>query len=650
MFRLEFTSSRPIIVLTIVLAVFLVIWTIQNIRNSYYPKMIKYILTILRIAALVIFILFLSDVRMKFDRDKQTAPDIAFLWDLSQSVYLTDSSFTVKDILNSKEYKELERKVKISHIHNMQDPAEVSQNRLKQLPQDERASDIGALLRYAESQARFDELVLVSDGKSFLGEDLENISLSEELKVNAIGIGKEKPGELPEFRSLNYPPLIFEYDSLHFSWFLYNPSEEACDCELIIKRDKVEVGRLDVRLPAQRMIPMNRSFFEGDPGIHEWEFYISSNNEERIIWREELRVHEAKINIVFFSDPPDRDIAMMATVLRENERYRVFNSEEWKNKHGDRRPDLIIQTWHPEIHPRIEPDIPTVQVYRVDNSSYLHESDLKIVVRQPYVNFLPDPAENELLWTLLPPIQVAAGYSSKDKVIIKSMSGHPVVIENHDQRSITLNASGMWKWNLAGYDKDWNGFYSYFIDGLAEILLWQFENSYISLDEDVYTGLEFEVFPVAVRKVSENVPENAKINLRILDSNKVEIRRYELIHDPIVQSISLDREGQYFVVADIISRSVLLESDTSDIRIKKNDMELRDPGCDEDALRKLTEHHHGNYLHLNELDELPDMISINKKWVNISTVFTARRCYLLYVLMFLMLVADWVIRKRNGGI
>ena len=94
---------------------------------------------------------------------------------------------------------------------------------------------------------------------------------------------------------------------------------------------------------------------------------------------------------------------------------------------------------------------------------------------------------------------------------------------------------------------------------------------------------------------------------------------------------------------------MLLESDTAKILIKENDMENLLTGCDVGILKQLAERHGGTYVHISDLDSLQQIISTDKRWEQVSRVFIARRSYLLYALMFLMLCADWILRKRNGG-
>jgi|GEM_PF-1311730 len=649
MLRIELTSSWLLITLALVFGVFLIYWTIRNLQNSYYSNIVKYLLTALRIAALFIFILMLTDLQIETSRHKQEAPELAVLWDLSRSMKLADSTFNVRDVLNSNEYKDLKRTCSISHYWNMQAPVLIKEGQLRQLDIDERSSDIGTLLRFADSKAIFDDILLISDGNSYLGESPESIRLEKGLKVHAIGVGNKKEQQVPRLRSLKTPAFVLDSDSLLLSWYLYNPSEDSIVCDMILRQNETEIFRKKIYLPAKRMIPIEKTVHEVEPGLQAWDFIIVMNDDEHLIHKEVIKVHDSKVNILCYSDPGDQDIAMMAAVLRENKRYNVVGTDEWEKNKVSISPDLIIQTWHAEARPRLDHKVPSILVYRDENNNYINESDLRVRVHRPYVDFSSSHRENERYWTQLPPVQVAR-YPHSGTVVLQSINERPLILEDRKQRSIIINAAGLWRWNLAGYNKDWNGIYTHLIKGLVSTLLWQFDNTYIALDDDSYSGFEFESFPIAIQRVMEQDIEDAEITLKILDSNKVEIRRKEFETDQAIHQISLEREGDYFAVADMLTGRVLLESDTAVIRIEKNNMEIRDPGCNEDALKALVEHHDGEYFSLNDLNGLQNITTREKKWMISSTIVIARNCYLLYALMFLMLVADWVIRKRNGGI
>jgi hypothetical protein len=651
MFDIDFTSSWPVLIITLALVIFLIYWLIGNYRNTYYPNKIKTILLFLRIAALLIFIFLLTDLKLEIHRPKPVKPEIAFLWDLSQSVALADSSYTVKTILNSPEYKDLAKHVTIKHIVNMRNPHIISENRLKQRALDEGITDYAKLIRFAEAQAVFNELVLVSDGRSYWGEKIGDIDIDNKIKIHAIGIGNKRKAMMPEVRALRYPPLVFDDDSLDMSWYLFNPSEETLTGELSLTMDGEELFVQTVSIPGGRMIPLTKSFGPTEAGRHNWQFDFERDGQKTNIANETITVLDSRISVVFADDPPDRDVAMMVTVLRQNERYKVTGQKLWTEMYGSKEPDLFIQTWHPENLPGIYNDIPSILIYRDKNDTYSYESELQVAEQRPYLNIDRDPAVNALYWTQLPPIQIAR-LKPLGRTVLKSTHDRPVIMEDMQQNAIIINGSGMWRWNLAGFDKEWDGIYPHLINGITEKLLWQFGRSYISLDEAIYKGMEYETFPVAVQRVDQNQlnDKNVRIYVTTFDSNYVEINRRELDSDELVTEISFEQQGSYHVTADLFLGAKLMESDSADIFIEKNNMETYDPGCDEKALQKLTNDHRGYYLHTDDLNGLADMVSTERTWKDVSKVYIARHSYLLFAVMFLLLCADWIIRKRSGGI
>ncbi len=202
MFNFDLTASKIVWVLAALLAFYAIYWLIRNLKDTYYPSPIKIILVILRTAALVIFIIIFLDIKITHIRDRQVEPEVAFLWDLSQSMNKAgNEAFQVTDILRSPTYRALDRQTNISHITNMQDPMIVTEAQLRALPVEEAISDNGKLFRYAEKQTRFRELVLISDGRSYIGESLGTIQLSDKLVVHTIGVGNDPEEELLQLRS-----------------------------------------------------------------------------------------------------------------------------------------------------------------------------------------------------------------------------------------------------------------------------------------------------------------------------------------------------------------------------------------------------------------------------------------------------------------
>jgi len=230
--------------------------------------------------------------------------------------------------------------------------------------------------------------------------------------------------------------------------------------------------------------------------------------------------------------------------------------------------------------------------------------------------------------------------------------GRAVILENIKEHSLIIAASGLWRWNLAGFEKNWDGIYTHLIKGMVDDLIRRGGKNYIALDEKIYSGIAYKPINLRVEQYNLELLDRNEISLYVslMDSSYEEIHRKELdILIDNITSFTLKEAGEYIAKAEIFTHGMLLESDTAKILIKENDMENLLTGCDVGILKQLAERHGGTYVHISDLDSLQQIISTDKRWEQVSRVFIARRSYLLYALMFLMLCADWILRKRNGG-
>ena len=113
---------------------------------------------------------------------------------------------------------------------------------------------------------------------------------------------------------------------------------------------------------------------------------------------------------------------------------------------------------------------------------------------------------------------------------------------------------------------------------------------------------------------------------------------------------SLSKVATALLLSSMATSQVIAEeSDTSEDVIRANDFEDKQPGLNDRAIKKLTADHAGTYLHVNDLDSLSFSISTEKHWEEISKILITRKSYWLIAFMFLLLCADWIIRKRSGG-
>lgn len=618
---------------------------IRHLHDSYYPKPIKIALSVLRALALFIFILIFLNVKTTFIHDKQIQPSVAFLWDDSKSMARLDSTFHPADIVRSDAYRKLKKDVKIIHIADMIQPAPVSETKVLKMTLDSDISNNGSLLGYAESSMKYKELVLVSDGRSYLGEALEDINLKHGLKVHVVEVGDIRTDIFPILRSVKIPDYVMSGDSIEVSWVLQNPGNEDISTDLKILRGEKEVFNETVSIPAERLIRSQHVFEPAEEGIMELDWYLEN---DRKIGSETIRVHPSKIRILCHADPLDRDIAMVSTVLSNSEHFEVYNLDDWKELFPNSKPDLTIQTWDANKSNVLFPEIPAILFYR--DNYYESFNEHEIVNMKPYVAFSSDPGLNSTYWSQLPPIQMM-DLKYQGIVILKNRMGWPLVLERSDEKQIIINGSGLWRWNLAGFEKDWDGLYEHLFNDMVDYLIKQRSKTYISLDKKIYSGITYQNLPIETQlfNLGSVDQDRSFVRVTLLDSTYEEMRRYEHDLDDQTGSFQLNETGTYHIKADLFSYGEILESDTALVMIESNDLEDNVYQYDRNVLKDLAARHKGIYQRFVNADSLRFQISTEKQWVRETDVFIARSTYWLYALMFLLLCADWILRKRHGG-
>ena len=232
-------------------------------------------------------------------------------------------------------------------------------------------------------------------------------------------------------------------------------------------------------------------------------------------------------------------------------RYDVFEKNEWDNIQ-DKKPDLVIQTWGSDRE-RLYQDVPSILIYRDDKNSYQNVGELVVNDQKPYVRYTGDISRDARYWKQVPPIQVAR-FTSQGRHILSGETGRPVIIEGHLPKSICVNAAGMWRWNIAGYHKEWDGIYKHLVTGMAEALIRQSDKSYISFDRPYYYELEYEDIPIRLKRYDM---ENSEMDagdeiIRVTDSSFSEIRRINPEQDGSAE-VSFDKEGTYYFIVDLFS-------------------------------------------------------------------------------------------------
>ena len=160
MFELSITSSKVIWLLAAIFLIYTIFWFYRTLNDDFYPSRIKKILFILRCFAILIFLVLLLDLSIEHQRFHKSLPQVAFLWDMSQSMSVNES-YDPSTVFRTPFYKKLSKVAELTHFSNMALPEIYSEAQLKALSCSEKLSDNSALIRAAENMATYDELFLL---------------------------------------------------------------------------------------------------------------------------------------------------------------------------------------------------------------------------------------------------------------------------------------------------------------------------------------------------------------------------------------------------------------------------------------------------------------------------------------------------------
>jgi hypothetical protein len=649
---ISLTSSLTILIVTALILFVTVFWSIRFLKRSFYPSKIRLLIVMLRSAALLLFLPVLCDLQIGLSRYREQGPHIAFLWDLSRSMNKAgDTDFHPGFVLNTASFRNIKKTARIEHIAGMQDPRPLTEQELRRRETDEPVTDLGRLLRFAEAEARYDYLVLVSDGQSFLGEMPEHITLSRPLRLFTLGVGDSSFSAKPVLHALKTPDFLREGDSAAFSWILENPGTHTLQGAVSLLHGEDTLYRDQISLEAERYREISVKTQGLPSGNRLLYWYFSSGDTREQLSAATLRVFPSTISILCDSELPDPDIAMVRTVLSAGKEYRLYKRDEWREKRPGETPDLLIQTWRGDESSLYAREVPAILFYRGSEDVSMTQ-ELQISSYRSYLLAEKDLHRNAMLWQQLPPVSVYQ-YRHDATTVLHDADGRTVIAEDRSRRRIVIPAEGLWRWHLAAYEKNWSHVYGHMLRSMVRESLKNSDRQFIAFDRQRYEELQY--LPVHAVLHTDDLESldlpSAQVSLSLLDSNFSELRReHHAPENSIRPDFVISDTGSYHLLARLFVRGREIERDSAAVRVHAYDPETRIQAINVNALRALSANNRGVYAHVNDLDSLLAQIPSDRQRNLISRIFKARFAYPLMILILLLLCAEWILRKRHGGI
>ncbi|MDA3871368.1 MAG: hypothetical protein PF551_03345, partial [Candidatus Marinimicrobia bacterium] len=104
----------------------------------------------------------------------------------------------------------------------------------------------------------------------------------------------------------------------------------------------------------------------------------------------------------------------------------------------------------------------------------------------------------------------------------------------------------------------------------------------------------------------------------------------------------------FTLISKLVVNEVSLGSDTARIKVSKNNEEVKYIGCDDIALKRLSSNNNGLFVKLSEVDSLEKNVHLEKQRSFNEYNFISRTNLILLILLFIVSIVEWIIRKQIG--
>ena len=310
----------------------------------------------------------------------------------------------------------------------------------------------------------------------------------------------------------------------------------------------------------------------------------------------------------------------------------------------------------------LEPELP-FSIQSIDNSV----SEVQSVVQSfesenPLIqNNSANPLDS---WNNLPPVFITNSdiiSKPESEVVVKAKLNNitlktPMIITRRlgTKRSISVLASGIWRWKLQTATKQSNLFDSFIYNSVKWLKSYE-EQKQVSIktSKKLYAPGEPVEFSAEVYDASYNPVSDAEVKINLMHNNKED----EIILNSIGSGLyegtyHTNQPGDFTFSGDAYRNNKKLGTNGGSFNIGEIDIEQLNPRMDYEFLSSLANNTGGQFFYYSEMQDLYPIIkniqkSASKETTEISEIRLWSSEWLL-LLTILLLGIEWFIRKQSG--
>ncbi len=659
-------SNNLYLYILIIFFIFVYIfWLFKFVNKSKISKINKYSIIIFRTIATLIFILFIINLKINIKKTIVKKPIVAFVWDDSKSMgkAIEDDNYS-KIIMNSEFYSFLNNQANIKHYYGHDKLTEINYNKINNIKYNGNYTNISNMLFSAIAKNSEDDLnsiILVSDGQSHYGKMIDNMKLKNDVKIHSIGIGKTENVNNIELVNLEKPNIIKENKEFSLKLNLKNKSKNNLNgvVKYRINNDKMQYFS-DVNILGEREVVVEKKISALNIGEYKLSFYYVPEAEDTVILindKQKISVNKSQFDIVFCYDIPSPDIKFMKLVLSENENYNLFNYNDWIKNNSMSNPDLII--CYSNIKDNILMKDKNIPKFIFVNNDFQNIKNKKakyienFVLNEKYSFLFVDSliTKSVINWKKIPPVFWNGSKIVGDNILSEKETKISLMSWDEKNNSINCSITKMWRWKLSSYNKEWNGHYSKLINGMVKWLINNNQRKIINIEENIISINKYEniKIPININLTQNNIKDSLEVICMIYDDKNSELlRNYIPVNsEKIYFNYKPVIEGKFKLISQLVSNNVPLASDSVKLEVNKGNNEVF-IGCDEYSLRKLSHNSNGIFVKLNNINLLHKLIHLKNIELFKNYYLISRTNIVLLILLLLVSIAEWIVRKQNG--
>ncbi len=288
------------------------------------------------------------------------------------------------------------------------------------------------------------------------------------------------------------------------------------------------------------------------------------------------------------------------------------------------------------------------------------------LVTQEFSPYFSGISNQKDVWQNLPPVtQMAAELQSKpgSSVLVRSkirnvLTNNPLILLRSigNQRSFSILAGDIWRWQLQSADK----YSSFFPNFLIDIVKWlslsnrqkQFQ---ITTDKKTYLQNETVKLKAELYDQTFSPIDTAKITAQILFNNE----KYNLVFSPDGNGLysaeyNPNKFGDYTFSGEASLNGSKIKSGTGRFNVSELNIEKVDTRMRADFLQLLANHSNGRYYAIDDyknlLQRLKDLNKESAKEKVTKSEFQLWSDEWVLLLIIFLFAVEWFVRKRSGMI